>query len=171
MGNVSIVASVLSFAILLAPAKAPAQALNLTIEQVMTPTQLRDTGVATLTTAQKASLNRWLNEYTTFVLRMAAPGVAPGANVYRPGTGLGASLYPGLGSGHWIKKVSSGGRTVELEDGSLWEVSAVDRIYTALWLPVTDITVTNAKVPVGEFRYVLINKDDGETALAKYIGK
>ena len=136
-----------------------ALAQSLSIEQVMTPSQLQETGVATLSAAQRAALNRWLSEYTVRVLQVALE------------TTQARGEYAGVGSGHWIKKVSSGGRIVELEDGSLWEISAADRIDTALWLPVTNISVFLAKTPVGEYKYALLNKDDGETALAKYLGK
>ena len=53
--------------------------------------------------------------------------------------------------------MSSGGAMVTLEDGSIWEINSLDRIDTSLWLPVTD------------YRYTLINTEDGEKALAKYI--
>ncbi|MFV9683819.1 hypothetical protein ACNFD4_14145 [Pseudomonas sp. NY15367] len=56
--------------------------------------------------------------------------------------------------GHWIESVSSDGRIVILEDGSVWEVDAVDRIDSMLWLPVSEIVACDDK---------LINTDDGET--------
>lgn len=141
----------------------PAGAQDLSIEQVMTPAQVRATGVAGLSGAQRAELNRWLNEYTIRVLQ-----VATGGGPVPRGT---PSTYAGIGSGHWVKKVSNGGRVVELEDGSLWEINAIDRIDTMLWLPITNITVAAARTPIGEYKYTLINKDDGESALAKFLGK
>ena len=80
------------------------------------------------------------------------------------------SSYLGTGSGHWIQEVSSNGRLVTLEDGSLWEISSLDQIHTALWLPITDIVVRLASSAVGDYRYVLMNKEDGEQVLAKYLG-
>jgi hypothetical protein len=53
----------------------------------------------------------------------------------------------------------------------MWEINSLDRIDTALWLPITNITVLAASSPVGEYRYTLINKDDGEKTLAKYLGR
>jgi hypothetical protein len=135
------------------------EAQSLSIEQLMTPSQLQETGAATLSGAQRTALNRRLNDYTVRVLQVAS------------GTTQARGEYAGVGSRHWIKKVSSGGRVVELEDGSLWEINAVDRIDTAFWLPVTNISVSLAKTTVGEYKYTLLNKDDGETALAKYLGK
>lgn len=77
-------------------------------------------------------------------------------------------VYINLGGGHWISKVIDGGRFVLLEDGSLWEISSIDRINTAIWLPITDIMVLENQA--GVFPYTLVNTDDRETAEAKYIG-
>jgi hypothetical protein len=63
--------------------------------------------------------------------------------------------YSSCDSGHWVDAVLDDGHLVKLEDGSLWEIDAVDQIDTALWLPTTDITVCAGK---------LINTDDDETA-------
>jgi hypothetical protein len=78
--------------------------------------------------------------------------------------------YGGDGTGHWIRDVSSNGRIVTLEDESVWEIETLSRIETALWLPVSEIVIRPARDYVGDYRYVLINKDEGETALAKYLG-
>jgi len=77
----------------------------------------------------------------------------------------------GVGGGHWISEVSNNGAIVTLEDGSLWNISAVDRVDTALWLAATNITVLESRSPIGDYKYTLVNKDDGEKALAKYLGK
>jgi hypothetical protein len=61
-------------------------------------------------------------------------------------------------SGHWLDSVSNDGQIVKLEDGSIWEVDAVDAIDSALWLPTTDIIICNDK---------LINTDDNETVSAR----
>ena len=79
--------------------------------------------------------------------------------------------YSGVGGGHWVREVSSNGAIVTLEDGSLWELSAADRIDTALWLPTINITVLESRSPVGGYKYTLINKDDGEKASAKFLGR
>jgi len=72
--------------------------------------------------------------------------------------------YAGVAPGHWVKKVIDKGDMVLLDDRSLWEVTAVDRINAMLWLPITSITVAGAPVPLGYFKYVLISTDDDETA-------
>ena len=81
------------------------------------------------------------------------------------------SAYFQAGSGHWIQEVSSNGRIVTLEDRSLWEIQSFDQFKTALWLPITNIVVRTASSPIGDYKYTLLNKDDGEQALAKYLGK
>jgi len=57
-------------------------------------------------------------------------------------------------TGHWVRSVQGDGQIVILEDGTIWEVSSLDRIDTALWLPLTDVIICDDK---------LINTDDDET--------
>lgn len=128
---------------------------TVTVDQVMTAAEMRATGIAKLSPAERAAFERWLTEYTLRVYALAR----------------GSSEYAGVGRGHWIQEVSDGGRMVILEDGSIWEISTIDQIYTMLWLPITDITVVESRSPIGDFKYVLVNTDDGEEALAKYIGQ
>ena len=66
----------------------------------------------------------------------------------------GRSGTSGCETGHWIDSVMSNGEIVKLEDGSLWQVDAVDTIDTALWLPISDVIVCGDK---------MINTDDNET--------
>lgn len=66
----------------------------------------------------------------------------------------------GCESGHWVDSVSNDGQIVKLEDGSIWEVDAVDAIDSSLWMPITDIVACNDK---------LINIEDNETVSATRI--
>jgi hypothetical protein len=100
-----------------------------------------------------------------------SPSVAASSSSKSGSQSLPSGTYTGVGGGHWISEVSSNGAIITLEDGSLWEVSALDRVDTALWLPTTNITVLRSQSPVGDFKYTLVNKDDGEKALAKYLGR
>lgn len=77
------------------------------------------------------------------------------------------TAYPGVGAGHWIQNVSSGEKIIIFEDGSIWEVSPIDIIYSAIWLPISNIVVVEDS---GPYPYKLINTDDGETVNAKYLG-
>lgn len=62
--------------------------------------------------------------------------------------------------GHWIEEVMDNGAVVELEDGSTWQVDAVDTVDSALWLPTTNIVVCDGK---------LINTEDNESLEAERI--
>ncbi|WP_339880290.1 hypothetical protein [Pseudidiomarina gelatinasegens] len=79
-----------------------------------------------------------------------------------------SGVYPGVGSNHWIQKVSEGGKIIVLEDGSVWEVSPIDVIYSAIWIPTYNIVVIE---DAGPHPYKLINTDDGESVNAKYLGQ
>jgi hypothetical protein len=135
----------------------------ITMSQVMTGDQLRKTGVEGLTPAQRGALDQWLSEYTSRVVQLAQDSPKP--------TNPVSGGYAGSSGGHWVKSKVDNGAMVILEDGSIWEINSLDRINTALWLPITNVTVLKAGAPVGDYKYTLINTDDGEKALAKYLGK
>lgn len=139
----------------------------ITMAKVMTGEQLRSTGVFGLTPIQRAALDRWLSEYTVRVIGLAqhSDGPAPKGSSPAPAT------YTGGGGGHWIKAKADNGAIIILEDGSMWEINSLDRIDAALWLPISNVTILKASSPVGGYKYMLINTDDGEKALAKYLGK
>lgn len=135
----------------------------ITVDKVMTAEEQRTTGIATLTAPQRAALDSWLSTYTVQVLQYAQGSSRP------PGSSPGS--YVGSGGGHWIKSKADDGGIIILEDGSMWEINSIDRIDTSLWLPITNITVTKASSPIGDYKYTLLNTEDREKALAKYLGK
>ncbi|MEM5871920.1 MAG: hypothetical protein QW051_03540 [Candidatus Aenigmatarchaeota archaeon] len=59
---------------------------------------------------------------------------------------------------HWIRYKSDDGSIIILEDGSVWEVNPIDRIYSILWLPTDDVIICNGK---------MINLDNGEKVNVK----
>lgn len=144
------------------------QPQTIRLGELMTPEEMRTTGVNTLSVEQRAALDRWITDYTVKVAKIiqASGASTPSANASNPST----PTYVGVGK-HWIQSTSSGGAMITLEDGSIWEINPVDRVDTMLWLPITDITVLRATSPVGDYKYLLVNTEDGEKALAKYIGK
>ena len=131
----------------------------ITIDMVMSKIQQKETGISTLNSRQRENLEKWLINYTLNVMKIS-----------NPGSGV-SNYYPGIGSGHWISKKSNNGEIITLEDGSIWKINSMDKLYTMLWLPITNITVLESRSPIGEFKYILYNTDDGEKALAKYLGK
>lgn len=55
--------------------------------------------------------------------------------------------------GHWIESVLGDGTIIKLEDGSVWEVDAVDAINSMLWLPTESVLIcgqTLLKSDIGE---------------------
>jgi len=54
---------------------------------------------------------------------------------------------------HWISSISDDGRVIILEDGSIWEVASIDRIYTRLWLRFENVII---------YGNIMINVDNGE---------
>ena len=62
----------------------------------------------------------------------------------------------------FIRDKSDDGSILILADGSVWEVSPVDRVDSALWLPTEDIIIPDS----GD---CLINKDNGEKVDARRI--
>jgi hypothetical protein len=137
----------------------------ITMDTVMTGDELRTSGVGSLTPAQRAALDRWLSAYTLKVLQFAQNQSPEGHVTAAPST------YGGSSGGHWIKSKADNGAIIVLEDGSMWEVNSIDRIDTSLWLPVDNITVLKASSAVGEYKYTLVNTNQGEKALAKFLGK
>jgi hypothetical protein len=66
--------------------------------------------------------------------------------------------------------VSSEGRYVTLEDGSVWEIEPGVWFQTVDWEPEAAVTVRTAQ-GVGVFVYEVINTQVDEGALARYVGK
>ena len=122
-------------------------------------------------------LTKTKNKQFAFATQMNGPRKAAGnqdalvAPPNRPVVGVGGRIYPATGKGHWIKKKADGGKTIILEDGSVWEIDPFDRISTVLWLVIDDITVVESDDGTPGYDYLLINTDDKEKAHAKYLGK
>lgn len=68
--------------------------------------------------------------------------------------------WPSCEGGHWVRRVSSLGRVVELEDGSRWEVSGSDRPEAMLWLSFDQVRVCPS---------ALVNTDRGEAVSARQL--
>lgn len=80
-----------------------------------------------------------------------------------------ATDYPGPLGGHWIQEISSNGKFILLEDGSIWEVDDVDQVFTSIWLPVTEVVIV-ARRYKGVVLYEMLNTDDGESAFVRFAG-
>lgn len=91
------------------------------------------------------------------------------SNVKKQKQNNNVQVYAGLNIKHWIKKVFDRGKFIQLEDNSIWEVSQIDIIYSSLWLPVTNVYVTESDNP--HYAFKIINTDHRETVEAKLISK
>ena len=140
-------------------------------ESFMTPDEIRATGVMQLSPQQRAQLFNWLKRIAG---QMYEKGVEDAKKQQARTDSLAprheSAEYFGSGGGHWIRD-NADGKIITLEDGSLWQIEEIDQIDTSLWLPITNITVLRSTSPIGDYKYVLLDKDDGEKALAKYLGR
>ena len=66
--------------------------------------------------------------------------------------------YAAAGPGHFIRAVGEGGRTITLEDGSLWDVNPRVQFKVATWEPLAGITVHLTEEDP-DFNYILNNDD------------
>ncbi|MDQ6827969.1 MAG: hypothetical protein M3081_03790 [Gemmatimonadota bacterium] len=165
-----------------------------TLDRYMSPEELRATGVRSLTSAQRAALDAWLQHYTELVLAEqvmrdsrlqqemtgdvtpraeSAPRIEParGENAPPPrddnpvGRGrFRPTSVPGLVR---IASVIDGGDAFRLDDGTSWSINPSDRPTTTGWHRGDKVAATVAPVSAGEYNYVLTNATDGSKALAK----
>ena len=124
---------------------------------VMSPAELRETGVASLTQAQRAALDAWLARYTAIVERAASNG---------------AQAAAGLPYGARIADVLEGGTRIVLSDGTIWEVNLPDRPSTTRWQKGDYVIVAGRAIEINNtYFFELINGRDGTQAAVAWRGK
>ncbi len=133
-------------------------------EQLFPQPQQRLMGLHKLTAKEKEALRARVE---ALLVQIAANSTSKAA----AGGEASGGVYPGVGGGHWVNKNVDSGTYMILEDGSLWQIDPFDKIDAMLWLPISNITVTQSSSGSPGYDYLLINTDDGEKAHAKYIGK
>lgn len=172
----------------MAPAARPDTAIR--VGDFMTPEEASAIGVSKMTAQQRAAFDAWLDRYTAVVLRVArqqnesamhdmhqmhgAPGMA-GHEMH--GTGMasmqgGRPTYPRNGAR--IAEMLRGGGWVRLEDGSLWEIYAPDRVATDNWKAGSYVVVRQRNIAVNsgnaQYDMLLVNGDAGTSATARFRG-
>lgn len=70
---------------------------------------------------------------------------------------------------HWIKKVIERGQTIQLEDGSIWQINPISKVDVILWLPTERISIAESGNAI--YPYKLINSDGGSVAEAKLVSR
>lgn len=127
-------------------------------EQLFPKSQQRQMGLHKLTTKEKEALRAHVEG---LLVQIASSSKTTGSG----------GAYAGVGGGHWIQKNVDSGTYMILEDGSLWQIDPIDKVDAMLWLPISNITVTESSSGSPGYDYLLINTDDGEKAHAKYMGQ
>jgi hypothetical protein len=112
--------------------------LKLRIDDMMTPKELSDSGVATLTPSQREALNGWLNRYTETVIKfVASDGKAPNPTA---AVATGSDCVPAVEStiagdfNGW-----EGDTIFKLDNGQIWEQAEYDYNYSYSFRP--DVTI------------------------------
>lgn len=130
---------VVAWCAFLSPAQIQTQQLK--VELVMTPQELRDTGITTLTGVQRQALNDWLNRYTQRVIRIALRQ----EDRSQQGSFGQSSCAPAIES--TISGEFSGwdGETIfKLDNGQIWKQAEYDYTYSYSYRPEVTIYSTSA---------------------------
>jgi hypothetical protein len=138
-------------------ANTPAQQMK--IEQVMTPKELQDTGIATLTVSQTQALNDWLNRYTLKLLVAASQQerTTPKSQPVR------SSCSPAIESTISGEIEGWDGDTIfKLDNGEIWQQAEYDYTYFYAYRPDVTIYQTSAGCRMKV-------EDETETVLVKRI--
>jgi len=165
----------LAGAVILAVTLSTAQSYKgkLTIEDVMSAQELKDTGIAGLTASQRAALDVWLSRYTQTVIKLsgAAKSSPEPKTSAPPPTGPSCKIYSNTGEKESITS-NTDGEVLILDDGSMWKVMDIDTVDSSLWLVVDDVLIMRADHPIACYAYTIINTDErGEKVQAQYLGQ
>lgn len=182
------VSSALLAATVLAAGVASAQT-DVRLDEVMSAQDQVQTGVANLSAAQRAQLERWLARYTGTVAAVArrldntpvreqrieaapraAPRQAAPATVEQPRITGRPWLPQRLPNGAQMLESIDGSTFVMLADGTMWEVYLPHRPNAGMWRTGDLILVKQASAPVGEFDHQLINGAARSTVSARFAG-
>ena len=137
----------------------------------MTPSEKQGIGIDRMSGQEKKLLNEFLVDAISMAYKSGQGSCnTESVKTSPPNAGENGQVRYLTGGGHWISE-NGMGKIITLEDSSLWEINSLDQVETGLWLPVTNITVMLDPYPVGDYKYILVNKDDGEKAHAKFLGR
>ncbi len=117
-----------------------------TLDSVMSRDEQGKTGVLNLSPEERVALEEWL---TRFALAVADYSAVSAPMAARSPVG-----HSGIEKTYRFQSTTSNGEHVQMMDGSLWEVSPVDRINALIWLPVGNVIVTASGNPLYPFRLI-----------------
>jgi hypothetical protein len=171
-----LLAALFAGAAFIAPALAAQSPSAPRMSDVMSPSEMRETGLASLTPAQRAALDAWLARYTTIVEHAASYGAQAGgtaaASAPDNNGGVSYSGPPNAEYGSRITEVRDGGGYVKLADNTVWEVLLAKRPEADTW-KVGDYVLVSARAVVlgGDYYFELINGRSGHGVEVKFKGK
>jgi len=131
---------------------------KLALDKLMTKEEQKASGIPKLSEQERAVLEEWL---TRFAITVATEAANKSASSAKPGA------YVDVGRKHWVSEKIGGGAFIKLEDGSMWQISPLDKINTALWLPTDNVVV----VETGSVQYPYKLVGERDTAEAKLVSK
>ena len=108
--------------------------LNLKADDVMTPQELKDTGLLAASPVQRQAFNKWLNQYTVNVVSLV--GQRTSETVVRPSNSCNPAIESTLAGefNGW-----DGDTVFKLENGQIWEQAEYSYTYSYSYRP--DVTI------------------------------
>ena len=129
------------------------QTTSFAMKRAMSQQEYEASGIGTLRSDQQSVIDRWLDRWTSAVLGVSCGGT-----------------YPNIGEKQSIQE-NADGRILILDDDSIWLVESIDRVDSSLWLTADEVMITETKGGVAGYKYTIINLDEKEKVLAKYLGQ
>jgi hypothetical protein len=133
------------------------QFLGLTMSSVMTKDELNETGVASLSLAQRTALDAWLNRYTMRVMHIVTKATAE--KPARSGSGCTPTIETSI-SGEF--NGWEGETIFKLSNGQIWQQAEYDYMYSYSYMPDVTIYATQSGCRMKV-------EDENETVLVKRI--
>jgi hypothetical protein len=113
----------------------------LTVEQVMTLQEMRESGISTLTATQKQAFNNWLNRYSLKLYTLATQQQLPNSGT----SYVRSSCSPAIESTISGEIEGWDGNTVfKLDNGQIWQQTEYDYTYFYAYRPEVTIYQTSA---------------------------
>ncbi len=114
---------------------------TLTVEQVMTPQEMRESGISTLTATQRRAFNDWLNSYSLKVYTLAAQQQSPNSGI----SYVRSSCSPAIESTISGDIEGWDGDTIfKLDNGQIWQQAEYEYTYFYAYRPDVTIYQTSA---------------------------
>ena len=127
-----------------------------------------------MTPAQREAFERWLDRYTATVARVAKrePASHPMPRQAQDRPMHHQNTY--LRNGAKVAELLNGGDFVRLEDGSVWEIYATDRVATVNWKTGNTVIVRERNIAINSggdtYDMLLVNGEAGTSATARFRG-